>query len=166
MDGGEDVARPITSFLMRWKSVIFYKVATTAIRKARRQVKSRNVCYMSQKLSWLRSIVQYSAKRWRLGCVIPLPGSLGRGGEFTQPSLHLLIEYLQSMVETFLLSFGNGWLKYYAIVQFGGGQRNILRGILHRHCHVVWRRLAHVWIRGHASKYDIWKSCCKKFQIG
>ena len=37
---------------------------------------------------------------------------------------------VQSCVKTFLPGFGNGWLKYCAIVQFWGGQRNILRVIL------------------------------------
>ena len=32
---------------------------------------------------------------------------------------------LHSIVKTFLPGFGNGWLKYYAIVKFCGGQRNI-----------------------------------------
>ena len=38
--------------------------------------------------------------------------------------------YVQSRVKTFLPGFGNGWLKYCAIAQFWGGQRNILRAIL------------------------------------
>ena len=33
-------------------------------------------------------------------------------------------------IQTFLPGFGYGWLKYCAIVQFWGGQRNILRVIL------------------------------------
>ena len=37
---------------------------------------------------------------------------------------------LQSSVKTFLSGFGNGWMKYCAIVQFWGGQQNILRVIL------------------------------------
>ena len=35
-----------------------------------------------------------------------------------------------SCVKTLLPGFGNGWLNYCAIVQFWGGQRNILRVIL------------------------------------
>ena len=37
---------------------------------------------------------------------------------------------LQSSEKTFLPGFGNGWLKYCAIVQFWSGQRNILRVVL------------------------------------
>ena len=36
--------------------------------------------------------VKYSAKRWRLGCVIPHPGSLWLQGELMQPIIHLLAE--------------------------------------------------------------------------
>ena len=38
--------------------------------------------------------------------------------------------YIQSSVKTFLPGFGNVWLKYCAIVECWGGQRNILRVIL------------------------------------
>ena len=38
--------------------------------------------------------------------------------------------YLQSSVKSFLPGFGNGWLKYCTVVQFWGGQRNILSVIL------------------------------------
>ena len=38
--------------------------------------------------------LQFSAKRWRQGCVIPRPGPLWlRRGEFTQPSLPISAEY-------------------------------------------------------------------------
>ena len=37
---------------------------------------------------------------------------------------------VQSSVKTFLPGFGNGWLKYCAIVHFRGEQRKILRVIL------------------------------------
>ena len=47
---------------------------------------------------------------------------------FFQPHNRLFI--LQSIVKTFLLGLGNGWLKYSSIVQFWGGQRNIFRVIL------------------------------------
>ena len=36
----------------------------------------------------------------------------------------------QSRVKTFLPGFGNGWLKYCAVVHFWGEQRNILRVII------------------------------------
>ena len=37
---------------------------------------------------------------------------------------------LQSSIKTILIGFGDVWLKYCPIVQFWGGQRNILRVIL------------------------------------
>ena len=36
---------------------------------------------------------------------------------------------VQSSVKTYLPGFGNGWLKYCAMVQFLNGQRNTLRVI-------------------------------------
>ena len=42
-------------------------------------------------------LLQYPAKRWRLGCVIPRPGSFWPRGEFTQPSLHLLSGYCRPL---------------------------------------------------------------------
>ena len=42
---------------------------------------------------WICALVQYSAKRWRLGCMIPRPDPLWPRGKLTQPSLPLLPEY-------------------------------------------------------------------------
>ena len=57
-----------------------------------------------------------------------------RSMAFFEYLLSLFLELAQAgnlhSVKTFLPSFGNGWLKHCAIVQFWGGQWNILRVIL------------------------------------
>ena len=55
---------------------------------------------------WFRSLqYSYSAKSWRLGCVISSPDSPWPWGGFTQPILHLLAEYCASSTEFYQLNF-------------------------------------------------------------
>ena len=77
--------------------------------------------------------------RWFHGWVLSIvwsyshaTASLNKCRPFNAPSLILQDwpEAIQSSVQTFLSGFGNGLLKYCAIVQFWGGQRNIFRVIL------------------------------------
>ena len=43
--------------------------------------------------------------------------------------LNISFLFVQSRVKTFLPGFGNGWLKYCAIMKYFGWQRNVLRVI-------------------------------------
>ena len=48
----------------------------------------------------------------------------------TRPHIIQCRIYIQSCVKTLLLGFGNGWLKYNAILHFWDGQQNIFRAII------------------------------------
>ena len=102
-------------------------------------------------------VLQYSAKRKILGCVIPpRPGSLWpwAGCEFIQPSLHLLGEYCMLWLEAIKWRnvFGGGageWMTDpYPYAYVGGGGENgnrtdrssLPKVFQSQNCLIIWRR--------------------------